>query len=1144
MKILSLRLKNLNSLKGEWKIDFREAPFKGNGLFAITGATGAGKTTLLDAICLALYHQTPRMATVSAGSNELMTRHTADCLAEVEFEIKGQGYRAFWSQRRSRDKADGALQAPKVELAAADGTILTDKINEKLRITEKLSGLDFGRFTKSMLLAQGGFAAFLNADAGTRAELLEELTGTDIYGNISQRVYARTKELRNALDQLEARAAGAELLTPEKRTQLQQEVAQLGSNSGKLVQQQKQLQVQLNWRNDISKAEQLQGDAQQRRQEWQAATVQAQAQLLQLAAAEPAQKIAPAYQSRQHAAQRLQHTTLERDKNRQTHDATAQALHQERWRARHYATQLAQQQQAALAHSNAAHQQLHNELASQPQRDMLGQHLGQWKEQFAALDQAAHDTAQLQKALDQAASEIQTIQAGIERRQTATQALATQLQLCREQDAETARQLATLLDGKDEATWRDDWQNLSRREADIAQLEQIQRRRHQLQEQYQHTQTALAEKRQLQQQKKTLLDALRVQFKTLRQQLADKQKLLEQEQRIQALEAHRNQLQAGAPCPLCGATEHPAIAAYQALDVSATRQAMNALQTELDALEEKGKAQDREHTALITQNETLASQLQQSHGELERAQQEWQALAARLGVAQEQTAAPAQIIETLRQLQQEQMRAAQLRLEQIDLAKRAVQQTGKAVQDAGQALNADAQAGALLTQQLENHKQRQQELNERIVHSRHQHNQRQQEIAAALQSLGLSMPADAAAWLQERDQEWQRWQQAQAQLQTLAQTISRQQPQAEAALVQQQLWEQRWNALTDIAPPAIDLPAATDLADTLAACIHAHDAAQQQLSLLSGTCTALQTQWESEQTQSQDAGHHWQTVLDASPFGDEAAFLAALLSDEERQHLHALKQSLDSQASATQAVLQTVTQQLDQLHTQALTTDDGATLSTRLELLSADISQLTQRQGEIAGLLQNDDQQRQRQSALFAEIAKQQEQYTLWQHLNGLVGSADGAKYRKFAQGLTLDHLVHLANRHLEQLHGRYQLIRKSNVELELGIVDTWQGDIGRDTKTLSGGESFLVSLALALALSDLVSHKTSIESLFLDEGFGTLDGETLEIALDALDKLNASGKMIGVISHVAAMQERIAVQIKVHKAVGMGYSQITLSSD
>ena len=187
---------------------------------------------------------------------------------------------------------------------------------------------------------------------------------------------------------------------------------------------------------------------------------------------------------------------------------------------------------------------------------------------------------------------------------------------------------------------------------------------------------------------------------------------------------------------------------------------------------------------------------------------------------------------------------------------------------------------------------------------------------------------------------------------------------------------------------------------------------------------------------------------------------------------------------------------------------DGPTLQTQLHALAQRLRDNTTRQGEIRQQLRQDNESRQQQQALGQQIAEAAQLADDWGYLNSLIGSSTGDRFRKFAQGLTLDNLV-------------------------------WQADAVRDTRTLSGGESFLVSLALALALSDLVSHKTRIDSLFLDEGFGTLDSETLDTALDALDALNASGKIIGVISHVEAMKERIPVQIKVKKINGLGYSRL-----
>ncbi len=188
---------------------------------------------------------------------------------------------------------------------------------------------------------------------------------------------------------------------------------------------------------------------------------------------------------------------------------------------------------------------------------------------------------------------------------------------------------------------------------------------------------------------------------------------------------------------------------------------------------------------------------------------------------------------------------------------------------------------------------------------------------------------------------------------------------------------------------------------------------------------------------------------------------------------------------------------------------------------------------EAEGGLADDNRRRALAASLAGELAVQRERTDLWARLRELVGSHDGAKLRTFAQGLTLDALVAHANHHLVDLARRYRLARVPGSDLDLQVVDREMADEVRAVQSLSGGESFLVSLALALGLASLASRRVAVKSLFVDEGFGSLDPDALDAALAGLDALQALGRQVGVISHVPAMVERIGVQVRLEPRGG-----------
>ncbi|SBS31964.1 Nuclease SbcCD subunit C [Marinomonas aquimarina] len=1215
MKICSLRFENLNSLKGKWFIDFEVEPFKDTGIFAITGPTGAGKSTLLDAICLALYHQTPRV-NVSQSANDVMTRHTGYCSAEVVFEVKGKRYVSSWEQKRARNKADGNLQPIQCSLSLDDGRVLADKVAQKQTQIADITGLDFARFTRSMMLAQGGFAAFLNAKTDERAELLEELTGTEVYADISRRVFEKHREQKAHIKQLEAVQASHKLMDEDAWQSLQAQKSSAQQRQQVLERNVQAVQSVFDWHQQSERLAQKLTLQQHQAEQASEHLVAIEPDNQRLQRSIEAQRIEPEYRQWQSAQQTLQalqqqETALQQegsDAAEQMTNIEAQvsqadtALNQQKAQQHAFEQEAVdkwlplEEQMATLGHriseantrleasqtaqAQLAHDQQRFELQkAQAETERLDHEaaLARWKDGAKALSlrekwqlqsQTLVSLERQQRELDHATQQVQLQHSKAAAQLQLESEALSQLQ---ERKLDFEQQLATkqaelerLVQGKSYQAWLDELESLSEQQVQQqGQLQAAERYQQLLSSKASH----LAQQAEWQarlQQLATDKSGMEQSLQCLVQQIEDIQQRISLQQRIAILEQERQQLEAGCPCPLCGAKEHDlglveSVEQDQELTqrlnaciaeqgqrqqaLQANLQDMAQITGRLEAMQPNLNANDAEIVALAERYPALA----QADFDIEHCQQALLALNHKIEHYKQANRYYQDIEEQRRTLSEQLSQLAQTLHKKEALCQQIAQQLQQMAQ---KLLDHEAQAGQLVTEQKS--------VSETLVQS----------IAelVADQTLLANVPQD----LSVIEQALNAWHAAQQQTQKLEQTISEcswhlaqlsekahgltvqlESEQAQHHQLTRQLNELQQAYQAGLKGETVQqcrqrLSQATEQArQDKEAILARHSEHKLVMAQLHTRLEQLALQLKQAQQALESMQDGWRNALLLQGLASVEDWQAVLLSQAEQSRLeqqkqaaeHALQQSqtLVTQTKADVAAHQEAYAQLPDIEAFA----NRQELADRLTNLKENQQALLLELGQIAERMAAEQSKREANEAMLRQIAEQKAAFEWLDDLNGLIGSADGARFRRYAQSVTLDHLVWLANRHLDTLHGRYQLQRQRGEGLFLEVIDRWQGDITRDTKTLSGGESFLVSLALAVSLSELVSHKTSIDSLFLDEGFGTLDSETLDVALDALDRLNSSGKTIGVISHVEALKERIPVQLQVSKHAGLGVSTL-----
>ena len=1134
MKFLQLETLNLASLdkQGGEVINFEEGALGESTIFSIVGPTGSGKSTLLDAICLALYNRAPRYPRKKGDKNQnieifgeadanennrlaptdsrnILTRGKKEGYSKLTFLANnGSIYRAEWHVRFQRVRYENAKTS--LYKITRNGEQLTEEIADWNELPN-IIGLDYDQFLRTVLIAQGSFANFLTTKENERYELLEKLIGCEeTYTNIATEIKKAKDQAVDAYNQMAAsvEAVKQNLLNDEELAQLQERITLLEKEEKELDSQLKAISENLQWYEESDKQTKQIAIYQADMEQAANAIKDIQAQIIRLQLHDEVQ---PAVNLLQEVERQIQSIHNQEEEILKS-EAAIKSKEVGITESEHTLSYLKEVVNKAQEQLEKAMPVIAEARALKTKMEAAMPNL---KEKKEALELAQKENLTALKDVEENARNIQKWEAETEKANLALK--ATQEEIAKQKQVlHEATQAA-------EQAWETEKSKTAGQN-----IEELQSHKSAAEKKLQdvlqaikvvaHLDTATTEKQKNEERiqvlgkrnaeidealGKLIIEALTQETLTLRNAYT----LMVSEK----WEIHRANLTEGKPCPLCGSTTHPYHTDNRQFE-EATTELSQLLKTKEDLLKLQLK-QEKDLSGERKQNDgevqTLQKQQEKLSGEIATYEEEWKVLIAQYPKIPKAEAE----LKALLPIYENKAKDASSKLSLFNKIQKEIERLtqlkDKAVKDevayeskASTILNNAQESTSICATKLAEHKA----LTTNLIS---QEKNKKEAYEKALQ-----------AWnnTKEEMEEWQ------AQYQ---QILNGEEPDAA---------EQRLTTAKDEATKAADdqNENINKLKAELANSKGSHQTMLSQNKTMKENLQAKEKEldlWIEEYNKQLAEKSIEPSLIDRNTIRE------MLHSAEDWNAIRREKDEKEKAVASTTALYQSA----EKAHQQHL---EHQPAQTRDALLA--IQQEYQERSQRNELIAANARMQNHQEAV-KQLGDKAEALNLvtqekddWTAITDAIG-ADGKTLRKIAQCYTLSFLITHANQEIRKFNSRYELQQVKH-SLGIRVIDHDRADDIRDTTSLSGGETFIVSLGLALGLSALSSRNISFENLFIDEGFGTLDPDTLATVIDSLAMLQSSqGKKVGVISHTDTMSERITTQIRIIKNGNSGSSHIEI---